>query len=178
MTEFPILGAESGEAQREDEPIVRAPSTSGIANPASSNNSYSSVSYVSRTNTSITVDIWYRTNSSLNNILLLYNTKTSSWSYLLGREGKPSATSQRFVVSGLEPGVVYTIQTKTYDSNVWNTAEIRVKTSGEKTPSLTLLSANGTSASFGISKALSVPCGGCPTGYVLKTACPSSMTQK
>ena len=151
--EFEILEAsgfetEVSEVQLGDEPVMRAPATSGIANPASSNNSYSSVSYVSRTNTSITVDIWYKTNNSGNNILYLYNTKTGSWSCLLGRDGMPPATSQRFVVNGLEPGVVYTIQTKTYDSNTWNSAEIKVKTSGEKTPSLTLLSSNGTSVTL------------------------------
>ncbi|MDO4719431.1 MAG: hypothetical protein Q4A78_02105 [Peptostreptococcaceae bacterium] len=101
-------------------------------------NGFTDISVVSKTETSIRLKLWYRDNQSAYNLLSIYNPVSRSWSYLLGQEGKPSGRSGNFNVTKLQRGVVYRFIISTYDfaSRSWKKQEIRVQTSGAKTPSL------------------------------------------
>ena len=104
--------------------------------PASASSSgFTSISLVQKTATSIVVDIWYKNNSDGNNIFRMYDPVTNSWPYLLGRDGKPPATSQRYTINNLKPGATYKLLVTTYDfpSASWKDSEITVQTTPNPT---------------------------------------------
>ena len=69
-------------------------------------NSFTSITYASKTNTSVTFTIWYVNSSNVNNYLEKYDTGTQTWSYLLG-QGQAAATSRSYTATGLRAGGVY-----------------------------------------------------------------------
>jgi hypothetical protein len=114
-------------------------------------NSFTSITYSSKTSTSVTFTIWYVNSSNQNNLLRMYNSGTQTWSYLLG-QGQPAATNRSYTATGLNPGGVYTFRTGAWDSanQVWYYDEITVQTTGAQTPSITVTSTGTTSMTVNI----------------------------
>jgi len=107
---------------------------------ASVTNGYPTIANVTTTNTSITFDLTYTTNGDANNCLLMYDLGKEVWYYYFGQGyGKPIGTNQRYTISGLIAGNVYSIYAKTYDftSASWKETTVKVQTTGAKTLSLT-----------------------------------------
>lgn len=97
---------------------------------SASNSGFTSISLVSLSSTSIVVDIWFKSNTDGNNLFNMYDPVSGSWSYLLGRDDKPDATSQRYTINNLEPGAVYQLGVTTYDwgTSSWKDSVIYVQT--------------------------------------------------
>ena len=110
----------------------------------SPSNSFTSISLVSKTDTSITFDIWFKSGDDVNNYLKKYD--TVSWTTLLG-QGTGTATSRRYTATGLKPGWVYKFETGKYDwaSSSWQKSELIVETTGAKTQALSFVSATANS---------------------------------
>ena len=97
---------------------------------SASNSGFTSISLVNKTATSVTVDIWYANNNDGNNIFKYYDAYTKTWINLLGRDGKPQATSQRYTLNNLKAGLVYkfTVTTWDWNSSSWKDSTISVQT--------------------------------------------------
>jgi hypothetical protein len=123
--------------------------SSGISTMSA--NSFTSITYSSKTNTTVTFTIWYVNSSNQNNLLRMYNSGTQTWSYLLG-QGQPAATNRSYTATGLNPGGVYTFRTGAWDtaSQSWYYDEITVQTTGAQTPSITVTAANPTSMTVNV----------------------------
>ena len=80
----------------------------------------------SRTDTSITVDLWFANNTWANNNLQIWEPGTSSWRWIFPRDGR----SGRHVITGLSPGVTYYIVASTgvVATQGWVHAEMFVTT--------------------------------------------------
>ena len=122
-------------------------SSGAIAPVSITSNGFTDISFVGSTNNSITLDIWYVDDSSTNNILNQYDHYAATWSYTLGRDGKPAATTQRITVTGLNPGATYTFIATTYDwgSSSWKDSEVTAQTTGFVQPSFSILGSSSTS---------------------------------
>jgi hypothetical protein len=80
--------------------------SSGISTMSA--NSFTSITYSSKTNTSVTFTIWYVNSSNQNNLLKMYDTGTRTWSHLLPQG---QATNRSYTATGLRAGGVYRFQT-------------------------------------------------------------------
>lgn len=110
-----------------------------------SSNGFAGLTLVGVTDTSITFDLWYRSNTDINNRFYYYDYYTKEWIYIY-QSGNPG-TSQRYTVTGLNPGAYYWFICTTYDfpSASWKNVEVKVQTSGAKTPALSVAAQGATS---------------------------------
>ena len=136
--EVPILEEISSD---DDTATGKSDDPSGHFPTPYSANGFTDITYVSKTNNSITFNIWYKS-ADINNILKIYDSYNKTWTNLLGRDGNPAANTRQYTATNLLPGAVYKFIATTYDrsTGTWKDSEITVQTSGLKTPSFTLVS--------------------------------------
>lgn len=112
-------------------------------------NDFTRISLAGRTDTSITVSMWYAAGDDTNNFLRMYDRSTNAWTNLLGQEQPPAATGH-YIVKGLTGGRVYDFYVGKYDeaAGSWRTAKITTQTLGAKTASLEMIENTPTSVTL------------------------------
>ena len=92
-------------------------------------NNLTSINLVSRTDTTITVNMWFADSSSPNNALQISDPGTGGWRWVLG-QGQPAANTGTHTVTNLSPGVTYILIAWAWDitRQVWVEDRIFVTT--------------------------------------------------
>lgn len=120
-----------------------------LMSTATNINTLVKVWFTDKTNTSISVNVEFKSGDEANNYLKMYDKGQKKWTTLLG-QGQQTAMSRNFTVSGLIPGNTYIFSVGKYDwaNKTWQTAYTTIQTRGAKTQTLQISSKTSNSVTF------------------------------
>jgi len=122
----PLLSQEKTKDTPSSGGVIKEPSAPNFSPPSTS----PSVSLVSKTSTSVTLELYYENSWDSDNSLQMYDPTISAWVPLLGIYGKPQASSQIIKINDLRPNTTYQFHSREFDwsTMLWENASISVQT--------------------------------------------------